>query len=196
MIPDFANNIEENASTLLNDTEDSTQHWNDPKSDDFHGYMSNVEYRYTIFTFTDEMKVTFGVLDRAEEQMKRLESDCTGSGGFFGTFHNAVPYNFSDKFHKEQKNIPVYSPEQLDEIKNKYVNPTYEAMKREQMLKPQPDISKYHGAGGEQPPKINVPELPDDDIIRVAYNDGDYDYIFKGKIFLGKKPNRQHYREY
>jgi hypothetical protein len=70
-------------------------------------------------------------------------------------------------------------------------------MKREQMLKPQPDISKYHGAGGEQPPvKINVPELPDDDIIRVAYNDGDYDYIFKGKKFLGKKPNRQHYREY
>jgi hypothetical protein len=76
MIPDFANNIEENANALLNDTDDSKQYWNDPKSDDFHGYMSNVEYRYTIFTFTDEMKVMLSVLDRVEEQIRKLESDC------------------------------------------------------------------------------------------------------------------------
>jgi hypothetical protein len=214
MIPDFANNIEKNANALLNDTEDSIQYWNDPKSDDFHGYMSNMEYRYTIFTFTDEMKVTFGILDRAEEQIKHLENDCDSSG--FDSFFNTVSYNLSDNFYSERKNnkkrkafqkgvdavrskeehpkTPAYSTEQLDEIKNKYVNPQHEAMKRERILKPQIDISKYHHADGQSSVKINVPQFPNDDQI-YRWNDGDYDWFIKNSNIIGKRPNRQHYIE-
>jgi len=136
MIPDYADNVEHHVHALFSKIESSQEYWCDPKSQEFHSFLYDNNYRYNIDVFIDETRVMLGILDAVDSEMDNLLADCGGkisvpSGNKAGSFHKGT-----DKINKmiERDNTPV------------------------------------------------------------IFNNGDDDYIFKGKKIIGKKSNPQHYR--
>ena len=116
-IPAFAEKIKESAQKLFSEVDNSKNYWNDSRADDFHSYLQDSSYKHSIDEFADEMTDMLDVLNKNEEKIRNLESECFGSSGSaedgsmdakergHTNYENEAPIQKGELFQKGQDKI-------------------------------------------------------------------------------------------
>jgi hypothetical protein len=107
-----------------------------------------------------------GTLDEVDSEMDALWSDCGGGS------------NFSSKAGMFREGIETVNK------KNSKANELRKATDKVKSKIPPPPSK----------PVVNIPQFPNDGNL-YKINDGNYDWFIQNNKIIGKKPNRQHYRE-